>query len=106
MQRVKLPLNGTAPIDPPSAKPVGAQPASLAAAVEPLLLTADQAAALCGVSPATWYRMASAGRSPASLRLSRGCVRWRRDELTGWIAAGCPSRREWEARQCNGRPRG
>ena len=68
-------------------------------AVEPLLLPADRAAALCGVSPATWYRMASAGRCPAPVRLSRGCVRWRAEELRDWIAAGCPSRREWEARR-------
>jgi predicted DNA-binding transcriptional regulator AlpA len=78
-------------------------------AVEPLLLNADQAAALCGVSSATWYRMSSAGRCPAPLRLSAGCVRWRVEELRDWIAVGCPSRREWEARRAaangNVRPR-
>jgi predicted DNA-binding transcriptional regulator AlpA len=73
-----------------------------------LLLTADQAATLCGLSPATWYRMSSAGRCPGPLRLSRGCVRWRAEELRDWIAAGCPGRREWQARRAaenaNGRP--
>jgi predicted DNA-binding transcriptional regulator AlpA len=73
--------------------------AVLSAPVEPLLLAADQAAALCSVSPATWYRMASAGRCPAPIRLSRGCVRWRADELRDWIAAGCPPRHEWEPRR-------
>ena len=51
--------------------------------------------------------MASAGRCPAPLRLA-GCVRWRREELRDWIAAGCPPRREWEGRRAaenvTGRP--
>jgi predicted DNA-binding transcriptional regulator AlpA len=67
------------------------------AAAEPLLLDARQAAALCGVSPATWYRMAAAGCCPAPLRLSRGCVRWRSEELRRWVEAGCPDRRTWNA---------
>jgi predicted DNA-binding transcriptional regulator AlpA len=81
-----------------------------AVAAESLLLTARQAAALCGVSLATWHRMASAGRCPAPLRLSAGCVRWRRDDLEGWVFAGCPSRTAWEAMRgaarANGRPAG
>jgi predicted DNA-binding transcriptional regulator AlpA len=40
--------------------------------------------------------MVSAGRAPAPLRLSRGCVRWRRAELIAWTEAGCPDRRTWE----------
>jgi predicted DNA-binding transcriptional regulator AlpA len=70
-----------------------------AAAVEPLLLSARQAAKVCGVSLATWHRMASAGRCPAPVRLSRGCVRWRKSDLEEWIFSGCPPRREFEARQ-------
>jgi predicted DNA-binding transcriptional regulator AlpA len=95
--------------EPPSTDPKAHAAAVLSAAVEALLLPAEQAAALCAVSPATWYRMAAAGRCPAAIRLSRGCVRWRADELREWIAAGCPSRREWEARRAadnaSGRPR-
>jgi predicted DNA-binding transcriptional regulator AlpA len=75
------------------------QPPSSTLAVEPLLLTAAQAAELCGLSLATWYRMASAGRCPAPVRLSRGCVRWRAEELRDWINAGCPDRRIWEAQR-------
>jgi predicted DNA-binding transcriptional regulator AlpA len=101
--------DGTPAVEVLHDHPAAGRPASLAAAVEPLLLSADQAAALCGVSPATWYRMASAGRCPAPLRLSRGCVRWRTQELRDWIGGGCPSRREWEARRAainaSGRPR-
>jgi predicted DNA-binding transcriptional regulator AlpA len=64
--------------------------------VEPELLTARQAAALCSLSPASWHRLHSAGRCPAPVRLS-GSVRWRRAELLAWIAANCPPRREWAA---------
>jgi predicted DNA-binding transcriptional regulator AlpA len=66
-------------------------------AVEPLLLPAPAAAVLCGVSEATWYRIMSANRCPAPVRLSRGCVRWRAEELRRWVEAGCPDRRTWEA---------
>jgi predicted DNA-binding transcriptional regulator AlpA len=79
--------------------PAGGPPASLAAAIEPLLLTADQAAALVGVSPATWYRFAAGGRCSASIRLTRGCVRWQRESLVEWIRLGCPPRKEFEARR-------
>jgi predicted DNA-binding transcriptional regulator AlpA len=80
-------------------QPEPGRPAARVPTVEPLLLNADQAASLCGVSSATWYRMASSGRCPAPLRLSAGCVRWRVEELRDWIEAGCPPRREWEARR-------
>jgi predicted DNA-binding transcriptional regulator AlpA len=75
------------------------------AELEPLLVDADQSAALCGVHTATWYRWVSAKRVPAPIRLSRGVVRWRVEELKEWILAGCPGRREWEARRstANGR---
>jgi predicted DNA-binding transcriptional regulator AlpA len=83
-----------------------ARPPSLAAAVAPLLLTARQAAALIAVSPATWFRMAAAGRTPAPVRLSPGCVRYSREILVEWIRQACPARKEFEARkaaQGNGR---
>src|SRR5262245_27661932 len=69
-----LPLRSVPVPDPTLAgrregdRPEAGRPASLPAAVEPLLLAADQAAPLCGVSRATWYRMASAGRCPAPVR--------------------------------------
>jgi predicted DNA-binding transcriptional regulator AlpA len=83
------------PIPPPIC-PLPAAPTP-APSVKALLLSAAQAAILCGLSPATWYRMGSAGRCPAPPRLSRGCVRWRTEELRDWIAGGCPDRRTWEA---------
>jgi excisionase family DNA binding protein len=74
-------------------------------AVEPLLLTADQASRLYGVSAATWYRWASARRVPAPVRIG-ATVRWRREELEAHIAAGCPDRRTWEARRAAGNTAG
>jgi predicted DNA-binding transcriptional regulator AlpA len=74
-----------------------------------LLLRARQAAALCDVSLATWHRWQAAARCPAPVRIG-ATVRWRADELADWIAAGCPCRKEWDARRAagnaNGRPPG
>lgn len=55
----------------------------------PLLMTAAQVAELLQVSPRTLWRLLSAGKLPAPLRLG-GVVRWRFEEITKWIAAGCP----------------
>lgn len=63
----------------------------------PLLVDARNAAKLAGISSATWHRMVAAGRTPAPVRPSRGCVRWRVTDLEQWIAAGCPKRSEFEA---------
>ncbi|HKI38264.1 MAG TPA: helix-turn-helix domain-containing protein [Gemmataceae bacterium] len=79
--------------------------AVLAAAGEPLLLTAGQASRLYGASAATWYRWVSAGRVPAPVRIG-ATVRWRREELEAHISAGCPPRREWEARRAAGNANG
>jgi prophage regulatory protein len=70
-------------------------------AVEPLLLETDRAAALCGVSPASWYRLKAAGKTPAPLRLG-GKVLYRVEDLRLWVALGCPSRKEFEARKTAG----
>jgi predicted DNA-binding transcriptional regulator AlpA len=102
------PLNIHAPADP--APPSGTPTTSAAETPEPaaLLLTARQAAALCAVSVATWWRWDAAGRCPAAVRIGP-TVRWRRGELESCIAGGCPCRREWMARRgaahANGRPR-
>jgi predicted DNA-binding transcriptional regulator AlpA len=90
---------------PPSTPPT---PSAVPSLIPPALLSAKQAAAMCSLSPATWHRMNAAGRCPAPLRLSAGCVRWRSDELRDWVEAGCPARKTWEAlrarAQANGRP--
>jgi predicted DNA-binding transcriptional regulator AlpA len=71
-------------------------------AVESLLIPDTAAAALAGVSRASWHRLHAAAKTPSSIRLSRS-VRWNRAELVGWITAGCPDRRTWDAMRAAGR---
>ncbi len=59
---------------------------------EVLMVDLKQAAAIAAVSVATWDRMNAAGRTPQPIHLSRGCVRWRLDDLRLWVAHGCPNR--------------
>jgi excisionase family DNA binding protein len=63
---------------------------------EPLLINDHQAAALAGISRGTWCRLRAAGKLPLAIKLG-GSVRWRRDEIERWIAAGCPCAAEWAA---------
>ena len=64
-------------------------------AVEPLLLPADEAARLLGISRGHLYKLHASGRLPEPVRLGRA-VRWSRRELEDWLAAGAPSRAQWE----------
>lgn len=66
--------------------------------IEPLLLTARQAADLCGKSLRTWRSWDAAALIPKPVCIRRSTL-WRADELRAWIAAGCPRRGDWEARQ-------
>jgi predicted DNA-binding transcriptional regulator AlpA len=63
-----------------------------------LLITAETAAALCGVSTRTWRRLEETGVVPRPILLGRRMKRWLRADFIRWIEAGCPPRREWEAR--------
>ena len=63
---------------------------------EPLLVPAPEAARLCGISEASWYRLRSSGKVPSALRLG-GRVMWRVEELRRWCTAGCPDLRTWQA---------
>jgi predicted DNA-binding transcriptional regulator AlpA len=71
---------------------------SRAAAVEPLLVDTEQAAAACGIGRATWFRLKSAGKTPAPVKLA-GRVLYRVEDLRLWVSLGCPSRKEFEARK-------
>jgi excisionase family DNA binding protein len=62
----------------------------------PLQIPDTAAAALTGVSRATWHRLRAAGKLPPSVRLGRK-VLWRRDEVVAWIDAGCPDAATWHA---------
>ena len=63
----------------------------------PLLLTAQQAAALCGRTLRTWRSWDAAGYVPRPVRVGRSLF-WRSDELRAWIDAGCPRRDVWSVR--------
>ncbi len=63
-----------------------------------LLLTAKQAARMCGRSLRTWRAWDSAGWIPRPVRIGRATL-WRVDEVRAWVEAGCPRRDEWEVRQ-------
>lgn len=56
------------------------------------LLDVRQVAATLGCSVRHVYRLADSQRMPRPVRLG-ALVRWRRDELTDWVNAGCPSTR-------------
>ena len=54
------------------------------------LLDVRGVAALLGCSPRHVYRLADAGNMPAPVRLGT-LVRWQRQALEAWLAAGCPA---------------
>jgi predicted DNA-binding transcriptional regulator AlpA len=70
----------------------------------PLLVTANQAASMCGRSVRTWRAWDSSGRIPSPIRIGSSTL-WRAAELQAWVEAGCPSREEWESLQGEARPR-
>ncbi len=63
-----------------------------------LLVTAKQAARMCGRSLRTWRTWDSCGLIPQPVRMGRATL-WRVDELKAWVEAGCPRRDKWEAQQ-------
>jgi len=65
------------------------------AAIEPLLVNLETAAALCAQSRASWYRRLSAGLAPRPVYMGRKPY-WVREELVAWVRAGCPPRDKWE----------
>jgi excisionase family DNA binding protein len=56
----------------------------------PLLLRVNEVAELLGISERSVWRMQSAGKLPAAVRLA-GSIRWRRAEIEAWVDAGCPA---------------
>lgn len=58
----------------------------------PLLVNGKTFAEQLAVSSSTFSRMDSGGKLPPCVRLSAGCVRWRVDDVTKWVALGCPDR--------------
>lgn len=60
-----------------------------------LLIEVKEFARLIDVSTATLWRMRSAGKLPPEVKLSAGCVRWRRSDVERWVSLGCPSRQQF-----------
>ena len=60
-------------------------------AIVPELATTAQAARLCNCDERTFRRWSRSGAAPAPVKLNGGTlVRYRRQELLDWIAAGWP----------------
>ena len=55
-----------------------------------LLVDRRELSRLVSRSPSSLQRDVVAGRVPLPLRIGRS-TRWRRSEIEGWIAAGCPA---------------
>jgi len=60
-----------------------------------LLLSADEAASTLGISRSALYGLHSSGRVPSPVKLGRRTL-WAAGELREWVAAGCPSRQQWQ----------
>ena len=69
--------------------------------VEPLLVSATDAALVLGVSRSHFYGLHTAGKLPLPIRLGRRIL-WRRAELEAWVSAGCPARVRWESLKATG----
>src|SRR5437868_3060103 len=74
----------------PAGESGGQLPASASAPIvegfEPLLVSLGEIAHLLGVSKATIERMKAGDRlGPAPVVLSRGCIRYRLDEIREWV---------------------
>ena len=52
-----------------------------------ILLTREQVEAMLGVKKSAIYQWMRERDFPAPIRLSKKCVRWRREELEAWLAA-------------------
>ncbi len=62
----------------------------------PLLVDAAGVGKLLSLSRASIFAMHSAGKLPAPVRPTGRDPRWSVEELRAWIAAGCPTRENWE----------
>ena len=68
---------------------------------ETACLDRHAAAKLCLVSLPHWDRLTANAKNPEPIRLGKS-VRWLRDELLRWLAAGAPDRETWNAMKGEG----
>ena|SRR5262249_27224481 len=57
------------------------------------LLKATEVAHFLNISSRQVWRLASSGTLPGRVKLGR-LIRWRRDVIEKWVAAGCPAKRQ------------
>jgi predicted DNA-binding transcriptional regulator AlpA len=67
-------------------------------AIEPLLLRADQAARLLGISRSAFYSKVSAGLIIPAVYIGES-PRWPVESLRAWVSAGCPAAEQFAAMQ-------
>jgi len=68
------------------------------APIEPAAVTITQAAAMIGMSRATFCRMESAGQiGPLPRYFSKRCKRYSVSDIRQWVEAGMPPRHVWQA---------
>lgn len=60
-----------------------------------LMVRAEQAAAMCGVSTRQWHSMRASGQCPPSIKIG-GCRLWRTDILQKWVSMDCPAISKFE----------
>lgn len=68
--------------------------------LEPLAVSAVEAARLCSVGKTLWHDLDSSAKIPAPIKLGARCV-WVVEELRAWLNAGAPPRHNWEALKNN-----
>lgn len=74
----------------------GASPNAQRTTIQPpLLISANEAARLIGVSRATWWAHHASGLCPLPVKL-QGRTLWRAAELRAWVNADCPPRTRWQ----------
>ncbi len=59
--------------------------------IEPLLVSAEDAARLVGISRSKWYQLYNEGRTPEAIKIDRRSL-WRVSQLRDWVAGGCKPR--------------
>jgi excisionase family DNA binding protein len=65
----------------------------------PVLITVKETAALLGITSRHFNALRSEGKiGPQCVRLG-ACIRFRRDEISAWIAAGAPDVQTWKTRR-------
>jgi predicted DNA-binding transcriptional regulator AlpA len=77
---------------PPNSAHEGATPSA------PLLLDVRALSYVLSRSVPSLHRDDSAGRLPAPIYIG-GSTRWRSADIAAWVALGCPTRAEFEARR-------